>query len=259
MRAVKIAIVTGASSGLGREFVRQIDEQEALDEIWAVARRRDRLEELAERTRTRVRILSLDLREKESFETLSRLLAEIRPEVRMLVNAAGFGRIGSCRDASLADCDGMIDLNCRASVDMTQIALPYLSRGSRVLQICSTSAFQPFPYLNVYAASKAFLYRYSRALRVELLGEGIRVTAVCPYWVRDTEFIRKARRTKNSAYIRSFPLASRAVPVVQRALRDSALGLAVSTPGVVCAVHRVAAKILPGEVMMGVWALLRRL
>lgn len=259
MRAVKIAIVTGASSGLGREFVRQIDEQEALDEIWIVARRRDRLEELAETTRTRARILSLDLREKVSFETLSRLLAEKRPEVRLLVNAAGFGKIGSCRDASLADCDGMIDLNCRASVDMTQTALPYLFRGSRVLQICSTSASQPFPYLNVYAASKAFLYRYSRALRVELLGEGIRVTAVCPYWVRDTEFIHKAQRAKNSAYIRSFPLASRAAPVVQRALRDSALGLAVSTPGVVCTVHRVAAKILPGEVMMGVWALLRRL
>lgn len=103
----------------------------------------------------------------------------------------------------------MIDLNCKAAVAMTQISLPFMKRGARVLQICSTAAFQPFPYLSVYAATKAFLYRYSRALRVELYGTGIRVTAVCPYWIKDTEFIGRAKKSSDSSYIHSFPLASR--------------------------------------------------
>ena len=153
----------------------------------------------------------------------------------------------------------MIDLNCRAAVDVTQTVLPFMRRGGRILQICSTAAFQPFPYLGIYAATKAFLYRYSRALRVELYSTGIHVTAVCPYWIKDTEFIAGARKSKNSSYIRSFPFASRQKNVVRRALLDAKLNLAVSTPGVVCSIHRLFAKIMPAGVMMGVWELLRRL
>lgn len=256
---MKIAIVTGASSGLGSEFIRRLDRGERLDEIWVIARRKGRLEALRQQVKTKLRVLPLDLTEKQSFRDLSALLAEQKPFVSVLVNAAGFGKIGSCRDVSLEDCDGMIDLNCRAAVDMTQVALPYMAKGSRILQVCSTSAFQPFPYLNVYAATKAFLYRYSRALRVELFGRGIKVTAVCPYWIRDTEFIATAKKTGNSSYIRDFPLASRAGRVASMALRDSRMGFAVSTPGVVCTLHRVAAKFIPGELIMGLWSLLRRI
>ncbi|MCD8250035.1 MAG: SDR family NAD(P)-dependent oxidoreductase [Lachnospiraceae bacterium] len=256
---MKTAIVTGASSGLGSEFVQQISEQEQLDEIWIIARREERLRALQSRVRTRLRCVPLDLTQRDSFRVLGEMLAREEPEVCLLVNAAGFGKIGSFRDISAADCDNMIDLNCRAAVDMTQLVLPYMKKGARILEICSTSAFQPFPYLNVYAATKAFLYRYSRALRVELFREGIRVTAVCPYWIKDTEFIGTARKTKDSAYIRHFPLASKSRHVVRRALSDSRLGLAVSTPGPVCLVHRIAAKWIPSELMMGIWALLRRI
>lgn len=127
------------------------------------------------------------------------------------------------------------------------------------MQICSTAAFQPFPYLNVYAASKAFLYRYSRALRVELFSRRISVTAVCPYWIKDTEFIGRARSEKKKSEIRSFPFASRQKAVARRAMRDTRLGMAVSTPGFMCSIHRVIAKIVPSEIMMGFWAALRRL
>ena len=256
---MEIAIVTGASSGLGSEFVRQLDRGERLDEIWVVARRKERLEALREQVETKLRVLPFDLTEKQSFRDLSALLAAEKPTVAVLVNAAGFGKIGSPRDISISDCDGMIDLNCRAAVDMTQLALPYMRRGSRILQVCSTSAFQPFQYLNVYAASKAFLYRYSRALRVELFGKGVKVTAVCPYWIKDTEFISTAKRTGNSSYIRGFPLASRGRRVVSAALRDSRLGFAVSTPGVICTLLRIVAKFVPGLLMLGLWALLRRI
>lgn len=256
---MKIAIVTGASSGLGKEFIRRMDTKENYDEVWAVARRKERLEELAGQIKIKLRVLPYDLTDPNSFREFSALLAEEKPEVGLLINAAGFGKIGSYRDISAADCGSMIDLNCRAAVEMTQLVLPYVPRGGRVMEICSTAAFQPFPYVNVYAATKAFLYRYSRALRVELFSKGIKVTAVCPYWIKDTEFIATAKKTGNSSYIRDFPFASREKTVASVALRDSRLGFAVSTPGIVCTLHRIVAKFIPGEVMMGLWNLIRRI
>lgn len=254
----EIAIVTGASSGLGREFVRLLDRQERLDEIWVIARRRERLEALRADAAAPLRVLPWDLTAQESAGQLSRLLARERPVIRVLINAAGFGKIGSWKDIPWEDCGGMIDLNCRAAVCVTQLCLPYMTKGCRILEICSTAAFQPFPYLNVYAASKAFLYRYTKALRAELLGTGVHVTAVCPYWIKDTEFIQTARKTRNSRYIRHFPLASRRKSVAWLALADSRLNLPVSTPGLVCTLHRIAAKFVPHALMMGVWGLLRR-
>ena len=256
---MRIAVVTGASSGLGSEFVRQINRKESLGEIWVIARRKERLQVLQKQVRTKLRILPFDLTDRKSFREISALLAAEKPSVAILVNAAGFGKIGSYQDISLCDCDNMIDLNCRAAVDMTQTVLPYMPRGSRILQVCSTAAFQPFQYLNVYAASKSFLYRYSRALRVELFSRGIKVTAVCPYWIKDTEFIATAQKTGDSSYIRGFPLASREKHIVGMALRDSRIGLPVSTPGIVCTLHRIAAKFIPGELMMGIWELIRHL
>lgn len=152
----------------------------------------------------------------------------------------------------------MIDLNCRAPVEVTQICLPYLPRAVAFCKSVPLPAFQPFPYLNVYAASKAFLYRYSRGLRVELFPRKIRVTAVCPYWIRDTEFISIAQSTDHAKSIRHFPLSSTRRNVVRRSLLDNALGLPVSTPGPVCTLHRIVAKFIPSELMMGFWALLRR-
>lgn len=260
-----IAIVTGASSGLGREFVRQLFQKNSVQEIWIIARRENRLQELCRLSETDssrrilIRPFPFDLTKKETFDEIRILLEREQPDVKVLVNAAGFGKIGAWKDISVEECSRMIDLNCKAAVNMTQIVLPYMSRKAAVLEICSTAGFQPFPYLNVYAATKSFLYRYSRALRQELFGDGIRVTAVCPYWIRDTEFISNAQKTKNSSYIRHFPFASREEQVVRHALADAQLGLAVSTPGLVCTIHRIAAKFIPSEIMMGIWALLRRI
>lgn len=257
---MKIALITGASSGLGKEFALQIaGSKEKPEEIWAVARRTDRLEELRRICPVPVRPLSLDLTEESSLTALEELLKKEQPEIRILICAAGFGRIGRTWEVSRKDTAKMIDLNCRAAVEVTLLALPYMKKGGRILEVCSTSAFQPFPFLNVYAASKAFLYRFSRGLRVELFGRGIHVTALCPYWIKDTEFIPKAKNAREETAVRHFPLASRCRTVVKLALLDSRLGLPVSTPGPVCFLHRVAAKFIPGEAMMGLWSLIRRL
>lgn len=254
----KIALITGASSGLGEEFINQIQGEE-LDEIWAVARRRERLEELAGKSQIPVRPVSLDLTRQESISELERMLAEERPRVTLLINAAGFGKIGSYEKIERSAVDGMIDLNCRAAVDVTLIAIPYMREHDRILEICSTAGFQPFQHLNVYAASKAFLYRFSRALRIELRPKKIKVTAVCPYWIKDTEFIPTAQKTEDSKAVRGFPFSSKKRSVVRLALNDSKLGLPVSTPGIMCTLHRIAAKFIPSFIMCWIWEGIRRI
>lgn len=256
---MRIAVITGASSGLGYEYVRELNRKEKqIGEIWAIARREDRLEELSGISRIPVRILPYDLTERRSMDAISAKLAAEKPDIVLLINAAGFGKIGSSQEIGVEETGRMIDLNCRAAVEMTYLCLPYMKAGARIMEVCSTSAFQPFQYLNVYAATKAFLYRFSRALRVELFSRKIKVTAVCPYWIRDTEFIAGAEKSGGRKMIRHYPLSSRVHSVAARSLADSRIGLAVSTPGIVCTVHRIAAKVIPSEIMMGIWAILRR-
>lgn len=253
-----IAILTGASSGLGREYARQITAQDhTLDEVWLIARRKERLEELADQLPCPVRVLPLDLTKPASLDELRQRLDAERPVVRWLVCAAGFGKISDIAALDPQDALDMVDLNCRAAMGVTNLCLPYLTKGSRVLEICSTASFQPLPGLGVYAATKAFLYSYTKTLHHELLFRGIHVTAVCPYWVRDTEFIPVAREGKANQY-RHFPLASRSASVVKLSLAASAANLWVATPGLVCSVHRVAAKFIPHALMVPLLGLLRR-
>lgn len=257
---MRIAVVTGASSGLGKEYIRQIgDKMSNLDEIWAIARRKDRLIEIQKKCPVPVRPIDMDLTCEENICRLESMLQKERPVISILINAAGFGKTGDYKSVDRKKSDEMIRLNCQAAVDVTMICLPYMKAKSRILEICSTAAFQPFQYLNVYAASKAFLYRYSRALAVELRSRKITVTAVCPYWIKDTEFIPIARQNSNDKTIRHFPLASHSKNVVSRSLSDNFLGLSVSTPGPVCLIHRIGAKFLPSGMMMGIWALIRRI
>lgn len=141
---MKIAVVTGASSGLGRDFVRALDLY-GYDEIWAVARREQELLSLAEECGTKVRALSLDLKDTASFEKLGGLLAESAPEIDCLVCAAGFGRFGSFGEVGAEDSTGMIQLNCTALMQTTYLCLPYMKKGARVIEVASVAAFSPFP------------------------------------------------------------------------------------------------------------------
>jgi hypothetical protein len=256
---MRIAIVTGASSGLGREFIRQIWEREKPDGIWIIARRENRLQEIAEESPLPVRSLPLDLTKGSAFDRLKALLKEERPDVRLLVNAAGFAKMGNYTEVSVQDSNNMLDLNCRALMNMTLTVLPYMQKGARILEICSSSCFQPLPALNVYSATKAFVLSYSRALRWELFGRGIHVTAVCPYWIRDTELIDIAKDSRNSQAIRHFPLASHAARIARIALRDSKWNLPVSTPDIVSFLQRLLSKFIPRELIIACWEGLRRI
>lgn len=194
---MKIAIVTGASSGMGREFVLQLNQYVQVDEIWVIARRKEALESLKDEVATPIRAISMDLTKAESFDSLAALLEQEKPEVRLLVNAAGFGKFGHFDNISITDDALMIDLNCTALVRMTRIVLPYMSAGSHILQLDSLSAFQPVPYITTYGATKAFVLSYSRAMNRELKDKGIRMMALNPGWVK-TEFFNHACQTNGN-------------------------------------------------------------
>ena len=191
---MKIAVVTGASSGMGKEFVLQLDRQKAFDEIWVIARRFDRLQSLQSEVKAKIRPISLDLTREECIAEYRALLDAEKPVVDVLVNASGVGRFGAFADMDLDYMYRMIDLNSKAYVGMTHATLPYLAQGSEVYQLDSLSSFQPVPYIGVYGATKAFVLSFSRALNVELKSRKIRVMAVCPGWVK-TEFFDRAETT----------------------------------------------------------------
>lgn len=195
---MKIAVVTGASSGMGREFVLQLPAWEQFDELWVIARRTERLEELKDLVPFPVRPISLDLTLPESLQHYADLLEAAKPEVSLLANISGFGKFGRYDEIPLSDSLKMIDLNCKAMVAMTELTLPYMKRGAHILQLDSLSAFQSVPYLNVYASTKAFVLSYTRGLAQELKPRGIRVMAVNPGWVK-TEFFDHANQTSSTA------------------------------------------------------------
>ena len=249
---MRIAIVTGASSGMGREFVKQVSKKEKFDEIWVIARRKEALESLKKEVKAKVRPITLDLQNSESFETYKKLLAEEKPEVALLANIAGYGKFGKYDEISLEDCLGMIDLNCKALVAMSQLTIPYMKRGSKILQLDSLSAFQPVPYLNVYGSSKSFVLSYSRALNRELKTKGIRVMSVNPGWVK-TEFFDHATKSSNDA-ITYFNVMYDAKDVIKTAIRDLYhTKKDVSIHGFQIKAQVLLVKLLPHKIVMEIW------
>lgn len=248
---MKIAIVTGASSGMGREFVRQLHGYIQPDEIWAIARRKSALEELSSETEIPVRPIVLDLGKTESFREFSALLDAEKPDVQMLVNAAGFGKFGDFQCIPLEDDLDMIDLNCKALVAMTRIVLPYMHRGSHILQLDSLSAFQPVPYITTYGATKAFVLSYTRACNAELKSQGIRMMAMNPAWVK-TEFFNHAFQTNNR--VQYFNYVQEASDVVAQGLKDLYRSKKdMSIPGFGVKLQVLGVKLLPHKLVMKTW------
>ena len=249
---MNIAVVTGASSGMGREFVLQLPQYAKVDEIWVIARRESALTQLQEESAVPLRVIPLDLCDMNSFETYKALLEQAKPNVKLLVNAAGFGKFGDFQNIPLEEDCRMIDLNCRALVAMTRLTLPYMQWGSHILQLDSLSAFQPVPYIATYGATKAFVLSYTRAISAELKPLGIRVMAMNPGWVK-TEFVNHALQT-NGSKVQYYNHLYEAKDVVATGLKDlykskkpySVHGLPIRNQ-----VRLV--KLLPHSIVMKVW------
>jgi short-subunit dehydrogenase len=215
---MKIAIITGASSGIGREFARQLD-REGLDQLWLIARRGELLEQLQSELSTACRLFPMDLKNQDEIESLRPLLESERPNISMLVNNAGFGKMGDFADAPLKHQLGMVEVNVSALVHITHLALPFMSRGSTLIHISSISGFAPLGAFNVYAASKAFVTFFSIALVSELKERGIHSLAVCPGPV-ETEFGKKSAKGSGRQK-KMFTKKADPAAVVAKALRDA--------------------------------------
>lgn len=240
---------------MGRDFVHALDAY-GLDEIWAIARRRDMLESLAAECQTNVRILAFDLKTDEAFAVLASALEEHRPDVRYLVCGAGYGRFGNYTEVDADESCGIIDLNVTALVRTTHLALPHMSHGSHIIEIASASAFLPLPYLNIYAASKAFVNSFARALGEELAPRGITVTSLCPGWV-DTGFMATADKTSYDS-VTSFPFMKKGPEVVAAALKAAERGRHTCVPGAPIKAMHLLSKLLPASLTMKVWNMIRR-
>ena len=246
---MKVAIVTGASSGMGREFVKQIAANYLfLDEIWVIGRNRRKLFDLQKEVAKKIRVLQLDLRKREGQERLKIFLETENPRIKLLVNSAGIGKIGNFNELSLNTQRGIVRLNCEALTAVTYLCLPYMHCGTRVIQMASAAAFIPQPGFAVYAASKSYVLSFSRALRMELMERGITVTSVCPGPV-NTPFFEKAEQLHAMADLKK---ASMVEPeaVVEKAIKDAAIGRAMSVYGGNMKALSLICKVIPHQFLI---------
>ncbi|MCM1180080.1 MAG: SDR family NAD(P)-dependent oxidoreductase [Clostridium sp.] len=252
-----IAVVTGASSGMGREFVRQLDTcTRTLEEVWVIARREDRLKALQEEVQhLNLRILALDICKQEDLDSLEKLLEEEQPRVRLLINSAGMGKAGKFAEITRKQAENMVLLNDVALVSITHMVLPYMKEKSNIIQMASAAGFFPQRGFAVYAASKAFVLRFARALHFELKDKGIRVTVVCPGPV-DTEFLEISNGVGIKNPLKEFTMVCPDV-VVSKALRDAKKGKGISVYGLPMKAVHVAGKLLPSSVVLSILGLLQ--
>ncbi|MBR5751356.1 MAG: SDR family NAD(P)-dependent oxidoreductase [Clostridia bacterium] len=248
----KIAIITGASSGMGKRFVETLDEYGQFDEVWAVARRREVLETLP--CPYPVKPVALDLSKPESMAEFARLLESEKPRVGLLINAAGYGKFDAVMDLPLEENLGMTDLNCRALTAMCQLTVPYMEKGGLIINIASMAAFQPIPYIAVYGATKAFVLSYSRALNREL--RDVDVMAVCPYWTKTAFF---DRAVSGNAVVKKYAVMYKPEDIVFRAWKDAKKRKEVSVYGFTAKGQRLLVKLLPHSFVMRVWMRQNRL
>lgn len=250
-RPKKIAIITGASSGIGAEFALQIEKKYFLDEIWMIARRTSPMAELSEKfLKSRAVILPLDLTIRSDLVALEKRLAEEKPNIEFLVNNAGYGKIGPFSRLGLEEQIKMIELNIVALTYLSKIAIPYMKPGASIIQVASSIAFSPAPYFAIYAASKSFVLSFSDALGYELRDQGIQVLAVCPGPV-ETEFFSVAQKNEfmkdkvGEAEPFNRKLYAPSSAVVTKALSDLEKGKRRSIYGMSIKLFSIASSLVP--------------
>ena len=247
---MKTAIVTGASTGLGREFVRQLaDVFPEVECYWLIARRANRLEELASSLPDKqVECLSMDLCDTMSFMALQEKLSAQQPEVVLLVNNAGCGYLGNIGEVDTASQTRMIDLNLRALTAVTNITVPFMAPGGCILNVSSIASFCPNPRMTVYSSTKAYVSSFTVGLAEELKPKGITVTAVCPGPMK-TEFLDVGNITGNSKMFATLPYCDQ-VRVAGGALHAARAGRTIYTPKLFYKFYRMLAKITPVKLMV---------
>lgn len=247
---MKIAVITGASSGLGAEFAYAVDKLcSQIDEIWLIARREDRLKNVAEKISVKTRILAMDITDNDSLTVYENTLKENDAKISLLINNAGFGKLGDFDKLTPQDNGGMVRLNCEALTVFTAVSLPYISDNGEIINSCSIASFAPNSRMAVYSSTKAYVMSFSRALREELKSRKINVLAACP-GPMDTEFLALAGIEKGTS--RTFDTLPRVNPceVAINSIKASKRKKAVYTNHIFYKFYRILAKVLPHSLVM---------
>lgn len=249
---MNIAVITGASSGMGRDLLFALEKEFKFDEIWAIARREERLAELQDKVTTKIRPIPLDLTDEASYEKYKSMLEAEKPNVTLLLNCSGFGQFGHIENVPLSATTKMIDLNCKGYAAMTEITLPYMQKGAKILMLDSMSAFQPVPFITTYGATKAFVMSYSRALSMELKPRGISVMIICPGWIK-TEFFDTAFKTNGDEAVNYYNRLYTSEEVARQTIKDLRRGKELSVLGFLNRWQARLVKILPVKMVMKTW------
>ena len=255
---MSIAIITGASGGIGKEFAKGLFRSYGVKDFWFVARNEKKLLALIEEMKEisddfSARIIPLDLSSDEGIDELCRIVEDEKPKIKYLINSAGFGKFGRFDEISSTDVRNMINLNDKALVLITHACIPYMESGGRIVELGSGSCFTPLPNFNVYAASKSFVLHYTKALNFELRKYGVRATCFCPGWV-ETEFFDTAIESGVSMPKKNKikPLLN-AEKVTRGCLKAVAKGKAMYVTGYYTKLQHVLFKLVPDPILTRIW------
>lgn len=257
MKKKNIAIVTGASSGLGKEFVKLLSAKKGLDEIWIISRNEEKLKKIQKRYGEKIVVYPMDLSSLENIKTFGENPSLKNCNIRYLINNAGFAKFCSYDDISIDESINMIDLNISGVVAMGLVCIPHMKKGSHILNIASQASFQPLPYQNIYSFTKAFVRNYTRALNVELREKGITATAVCPGWMKTGLYDRGIIDAKKATT--NFTNMVTPDVVAKKALADAEYGKDMSVYSSYVKTCHTIAKLLPQKTMMKLWLIQQRL
>ena len=248
---MSIAIITGASGGIGSEFARQLKAQAGIEEFWFIARRQDRMEALRDELGVKARIIAADLTATDGLEQIRAALDEEKPRVKFLVNASGFGNFGAFDEISHEETEKVIDLNVKALVLITYMTIPYMEEGGRIIELGSGSCFTPLPYFNIYSSSKVFVLHFTKSLNYEIKKYGLRATCFCPGWV-DTDFLGNSVSNGNIHPKKMKPLL-KCEKVVKGCVKASIKGRAMYVTNWYTKLQHVLFKLVPDCILTKMW------
>ena len=246
---MKVAIITGASAGLGLEFLRAMPKfYPDIEEYWLVARRKEKLLEAAKDVPRQCRIFPLDLTKDESYGKIAEVLEREQPEVWMLVNNSGCGYLGNVGEGELDKQTRMVDLNLKGLTAMTHLAIPYMPSGAHIINVSSIASFCPNARMTVYSASKSYVTAFTFGIAEELKQKGVTATAVCS-GPMDTAFIDIGGIKGHSKTFDILPYCD-PKKVAEGALTAAGMGRTVYTPTPFYKFYRLVAKLAPTKLMM---------
>ena len=252
---MNIAVITGASSGFGKEFVKLLVNDNSLDKIFVLSRNEEKLNNLKSEYGDKIQPYVIDLSDVKNIKNFGKFLETQNVSIKILINNAGYAKFCSYDDISIEESINMIDLNISGVVVTGLVCIPFMESGAHILNIASQAAFQPVPYQNIYSATKSFVKNYSQALNVELKDKGITVTAVCPGWMRTDLYNRACINAEKGTT--NFMFMAEPDVVAKKAIKDAYNGKDISVYGLYVNMCRLMSKFLPEKLIMKIWLLMQ--